>query len=46
MGIAVEYAGHTGKPQWIAPLRFRWNYARFAKPGAGARAPDETFTFT
>jgi FtsP/CotA-like multicopper oxidase with cupredoxin domain len=46
MGIVVEYAGRAGKPQWIAPPRFRWNYARFAKPGANAPAPDETFEMT
>jgi FtsP/CotA-like multicopper oxidase with cupredoxin domain len=46
MGIVVEYAGHQGKAQWIAPAPFRWNYMRFAKPGASARAPDETFDMT
>ena len=43
MGIVVEYAGAKGKGQWVAPPPFRWNYARFAKPGAAAPAPDETF---
>jgi len=46
MGIVVEYAGRTGKPQWLAPPRTRWSYARFAKPGATAPAPDETFEMT
>ncbi len=46
MGIVVEYAHSTGKPQWIAPPPFRWNYARFAKPGASAPPPDETFEMT
>ena len=46
MGIVVEYAGHKTKPQWIAPPPFKWNYARFAKPGAIAAAPDETFEMT
>src|SRR6266478_4030439 len=46
MGIAVEYAGRTGKGQWIAPPPFKWNYARFAKPGATAPSPDETFEMT
>src|SRR5271156_5676854 len=46
MGIVVEYAGSTGKAQWIAPPPFRWNYMRFAKPGATAPAPDETFDMT
>jgi FtsP/CotA-like multicopper oxidase with cupredoxin domain len=43
MGIVIEYAGRSGKAQWIAPSTFRWNYMRFAKPGATASAPDETF---
>jgi len=46
MGIVIEYAGHTGKAQWIAPPPSRWNYSRFAKPGAVAAMPDETFTMT
>jgi FtsP/CotA-like multicopper oxidase with cupredoxin domain len=46
MGIVVEYAGRTGKAQWAAPLPFRWNYMRFAKPGAAARAPEETLDMT
>src|ERR1700739_151340 len=43
MGIVIEYASRSGKPQWVAPPRFRWNYALFAKPDASAPAPDETF---
>ena len=43
MGIVVEYANRSGKAQWIAPPPFRWSYARFAKPGASAPAPDESF---
>jgi FtsP/CotA-like multicopper oxidase with cupredoxin domain len=43
MGIVVEYSGHKGKAQWIAPPRAHWTYARFAKPGAAAPPPDETF---
>jgi FtsP/CotA-like multicopper oxidase with cupredoxin domain len=46
MGIVVEYAGHAGKAQWIAPPKTRWNYMQFAKPGATAAAPDETFEMT
>ncbi len=42
MGIVVEYAGSTGKPQWIAPPAARWNYARFGKSGTAAPTPDET----
>ncbi len=47
MGIVVEYGGRVGKPQWImpapAPAHSRWNYTRFAKPGATDPAPDEAF---
>ncbi|HUA14742.1 MAG TPA: multicopper oxidase domain-containing protein [Verrucomicrobiae bacterium] len=46
MGIILEYAGRTGKAQWVALPPFKWNYASFAKPGASAPAPDETFTMT
>jgi len=46
MGIVVEYAARKGKPQWTPPPRFRWDYTRFAKPGASAPAPDETFEMT
>ena len=46
MGMVVEYAGRSGKAQWIAPAPFRWSYARFAQPGASAAAPDEAFEMT
>jgi FtsP/CotA-like multicopper oxidase with cupredoxin domain len=41
MGVVVEYAGRSGKPQWTAPEASRWNYLRFAKQGAQAPSPDE-----
>jgi len=46
MGIVVEYACSSGKPQWKAPPPFRWNYAQFGKPGGVAPEPDETFDLT
>jgi FtsP/CotA-like multicopper oxidase with cupredoxin domain len=46
MGVVLEYANHAGKPLWIAAPKFRWDYAKFAKPGASAAAPDETFEMT
>ncbi len=46
MGIVVEYAGRTGKPGWLAPPAFKWNYLRFAKPDASSSAPDETIEMT
>ena len=45
MGIVVEYAGHSGKPQWIAPEPFLWDYTRFGRAGTPA-TPDETLEIT
>ena len=45
MGIVVEYAGHKGKPQWVAPKPFRWDYTRFGKTSSPV-APDDTMEFT
>ena len=45
MGIVVEYAGHKGKPVWLAPKPFRWDYTRFGSTQAPA-APDETIDLT
>ena len=44
MGIVVEYAGQSGKPQWMKPKPFHWNYAGFGKPDSGSILPalDET----
>jgi FtsP/CotA-like multicopper oxidase with cupredoxin domain len=42
MGIVVEYADKSGKPQWVNPKPSKWDYTRFAGPAAVA-APDETF---
>lgn len=46
MGIVMEYAGRTGKAQWVAPSAFKWNYSRFAKHDATAPSPDETLEMT
>ena len=46
MGIVVEYAGHGGKPQWVKPPAFKWDYTRFARPGASAPPPDEVIEMT
>ena len=45
MGIAVEYAGHKGKPIWLAPKPFRWDYTRFGTKTTPA-APDDTLDLT
>jgi FtsP/CotA-like multicopper oxidase with cupredoxin domain len=46
MGIVVEYGGHAGKPQWIPPQKFSWNYAHFGQAGAVSRTPDEVIEMT
>jgi FtsP/CotA-like multicopper oxidase with cupredoxin domain len=46
MGIAVEYAGQKGKPLWIKPKPFRWDYTRFGKPPVAPVSPDETIETT
>ena len=47
MGIVIEYAGQKGKPQWIAPKPFPWNYAQFGNDpelGSGTSAPIKSST--
>ena len=46
MGIVVEYAGVKGKPQWVKPKPFRWDYAQFGKVDTAPATPDETREFT
>ena len=46
MGIVVEYAGHAGKPAWIAPPHFKWNYAHFGGDGTNTAQPDQVFEMT
>jgi FtsP/CotA-like multicopper oxidase with cupredoxin domain len=46
MGIVVEYAGRTGKPQWVKPAANRWKYAQFAIARASAPVPDRTLQMT
>ena len=46
MGIVVEYGGRSGKPQWIAPAPFHWNYAKFGNAEAPSQTPDEVFDMT
>jgi FtsP/CotA-like multicopper oxidase with cupredoxin domain len=42
MGIVLEYSGRKGKPQWVKPKPFRWDYTRFGKSDAPTLQPDET----
>jgi FtsP/CotA-like multicopper oxidase with cupredoxin domain len=43
MGIVVEYDGQKGRPQWIAPRPFRWNYTAFGNAGKTTQEPDQVF---
>jgi FtsP/CotA-like multicopper oxidase with cupredoxin domain len=45
MGTVVEYAGHSGKPQWSKPKPYRWDYTLFGKPNGAPAVPDETIEF-
>jgi FtsP/CotA-like multicopper oxidase with cupredoxin domain len=45
MGAIIEYADANGEPQWIAPPKLPWGYARFAR-SAPAVEPDETIRLT
>jgi FtsP/CotA-like multicopper oxidase with cupredoxin domain len=46
MGIVVEYAGQRGKPVWLAPRPFRWNYLGFGYTNESSAVPDEVFEMT
>lgn len=46
MGVVVEYAGRSGKPEWISPAPYRWNYRLFGKPGSTPSDADESFEMT
>jgi FtsP/CotA-like multicopper oxidase with cupredoxin domain len=46
MGIVVEYAGQQGKPQWLPPRPFHWNYQLFGSASKVAAAPDQVFEMT
>ena len=42
MGIVVEYADRTGKPKWVKPKPFLWDYTRFGDVVPAPAKPDET----
>lgn len=41
MGIVVEYANHKGKPQWVAPKPYTWDYRVFSHNNQPVPEPDE-----
>jgi FtsP/CotA-like multicopper oxidase with cupredoxin domain len=42
MGIVVAYAGNKGKPQWLPPTPFQWNYTHFGNSPPNPAPPDAT----
>ncbi len=46
MGIVVEYAGRSGKPQWVAPPAAGWDYTLFGSEHQTAVKPDEILEMT
>lgn len=46
MGIVLEYAGSRGKPQWVKPAPFAWDYRLFTRPNLIVSAPDQIFDLT
>jgi FtsP/CotA-like multicopper oxidase with cupredoxin domain len=40
LGVVVEYAGRTGKPQWTAPPAEHWDYTRFGRSETELSKPD------
>ncbi len=36
-GIVIEYAGAAGRPQWVKPLKFVWDYTAFGGKNAPAQ---------
>jgi FtsP/CotA-like multicopper oxidase with cupredoxin domain len=42
MGIIVEYANQSGKPEWQQPTSLAWDYFRFAAPDPAPSAGSST----
>jgi FtsP/CotA-like multicopper oxidase with cupredoxin domain len=42
MGVVLEYAGATGKPQWTPSPPVKWDYTRFGTTELSTLPPDET----
>ncbi len=44
--LALPGAGQKGKPQWVKPTPFHWDYTRFGKTTVGPALPAETIEIT
>jgi FtsP/CotA-like multicopper oxidase with cupredoxin domain len=41
MGTIIQYIGQKGKPQWVKPKPFLWDYTLFGKKNVHVPEPDE-----
>ena len=46
MGIVIRYENHKGKPQWLNPKPFTWDYNLFGNQHIKAAEPDEIIKMT
>jgi FtsP/CotA-like multicopper oxidase with cupredoxin domain len=46
MGTVIQYAGQKGKPQWVKPKPFLWDYTLFGKKNGHVPQPDEIIKMT
>jgi FtsP/CotA-like multicopper oxidase with cupredoxin domain len=46
MGIVVQYANQKGKPEWVRPKPYRWDYCLFGNPHGQSPQPDEIIKMT
>ena len=46
MGTIIQYTGQKGKPQWITPKPFLWDYTLFGKKNTTVPEPNEIIKMT
>jgi FtsP/CotA-like multicopper oxidase with cupredoxin domain len=46
MGIVIRYENRKGKPQWVTPKPFTWDYTAFGNLHIKAAEPDEIIKMT
>jgi FtsP/CotA-like multicopper oxidase with cupredoxin domain len=46
MGTIIQYAGQKGKPQWVKPKPYLWDYTIFGKKNGHVPEPDEIIKMT
>ncbi len=46
MGTIIQYTGQRGKPKWVKPNPFLWDYTVFGKKNGNAPKPDEIIKMT